>query len=118
MTSAPRLVKPQEMSWLWPIITPGMPEKVKPATSNGQASLTFLQCRPIWYQIEGNCGARCGSLASSGLPVVVYSPETTQELEPMPLPLGPNSAGISSMVAESAESCVRASRKAVSAEPP
>lgn len=29
------------------------------------------QCSPIWYQSEGSCGARCGSLASSGLPVVV-----------------------------------------------
>ncbi len=94
---------PQAMSWLWPMTTPGMPEKVYPATSYGQDALTLLQCRPIWYQSDGICGARCGSLASSGLPVVVYLPETTQELEPMPLPLGPSSAGTELIFSESVE---------------
>ena len=37
MTSGPRLVKPQAMSALWPITTPGTPENVKPATSNGHS---------------------------------------------------------------------------------
>lgn len=89
---------------MWPITTPGIPENVKPVTSYGQAALSVRQCRPIWYQSEGNCGARCGSLASSGLPVVVYWPEITQEFEPMPLPDGPSSAGIWSMICEMPES--------------
>ena len=32
---------------------------------------TVRQCRPIWYQMPGMPVPRCGSLASSGLPVVV-----------------------------------------------
>lgn len=47
-------------------------------------------------------GARCGSFASSALPEVVCLPSTTQEFEPMPLPFGPRSAGISSRVSERA----------------
>ncbi|GAA3098581.1 hypothetical protein GCM10020254_49970 [Streptomyces goshikiensis] len=82
--------------------TPGMPEKVKPATSYWHFSETARQCRPIWYQTEGSCGERCGSFARSGFPVVVYLPETTQEFEPMPLPLGPRIAGILSRVLASA----------------
>lgn len=38
------------------------------------------------------------------MPVVVYLPDTTQELDPIPLPLGPSSAGILSRVSESEES--------------
>ncbi len=97
MTSAPRLVKPQATSLLWPITTPGMPAKVKPETSNWQAGEAVRQCRPIWYQTEGRPGPRCGSLASSGLPVVVWFPATTQELEPMPWPGRPSSCGIPSI---------------------
>lgn len=52
-----------------------------------------MQCRPIWYQTEGSEADRWGSLASSGLPVMVWLPETTQELEPMPLPLTPTAVG-------------------------
>ncbi len=84
MTSGPRLVNPHAMSALWPMTTPGRPENVNPETSNGQSGPTVRQCRPIWYQIPGMVTPRCGSLASRGFPVVVCSPETTQELEPSP----------------------------------
>ena len=53
MTSGPRFVKPQAICWLWPITTPGRPEKVKPETSKGQSSDSVVQCRPIWYQMPG-----------------------------------------------------------------
>ena len=66
--------------------TPGRPEKEKPETSNGHWALTVRQCSPIWYQMPGMPVPRCGSLASSGLPVLVRLPATTQELEPMPSP--------------------------------
>ena len=63
---------PQAMSWLWPMTTPGMPgEGVARRRRTGRSLETVRQCRPIWYQTEGSWGARCGSLASSGLPVVV-----------------------------------------------
>ena len=47
------------------------------------------QCSPAWYHNEGIAGARCGSLARSGLPVTVFDPDTAQLLEPMPSPTGP-----------------------------
>ena len=75
---------PQAIRLVWPMITPGTPAKVKPATSKGQACDSVWQCRPIWYQMPGRLGARCGSLASSGLPVEVSRRTTTQELEPTP----------------------------------
>src|SRR5579884_134267 len=56
-----------------------------------------MQCRPTWYQIEGTDGDRCGSFASSGIPVEVSAPETTHEFEPTPLPegsAGPSTEGI------------------------
>ena len=92
------MVRPQAIDWLWPMTTPGIPAKVKPETSNGQAAETVRQCRPVWYQIPGMAVPRCGSLASSGLPVVVFDPATTQELEPMPSPR-PRRAGIESSAA-------------------
>ena len=86
MTSGPRLVKPQAMSALWPMITPGTPENVKPATSSGQRWSTVVQCSPICIHTPGMLTPRCGSLASSGAPVVVWSPSTTQLLLPSPSP--------------------------------
>src|SRR5665811_1228717 len=86
VTSAPRLVSPQARSALWPMITPGNPENVKPETANGQLVSTSMQYRPICDQIPGAEIARCGSLASRGSPLAVCSPETTQELEPTPSP--------------------------------
>ena len=84
MTSGPRLVNPHAICWLWPMTTPGIPENVKPLTSNGHAAPSRVQCRPIWYQMPGTETPRCGSLARIGLPVVEWSPSTTQPLEPMP----------------------------------
>ncbi len=92
-TSGPRLVNPQAMRSLWPMITPGSPEKLKPATSNGHCASTTAQCRPTWYQTEGITTPRCGSLASSGFPVAVWAPETTQEFDPMSSPAGPIRVG-------------------------
>ena len=95
MTSGSRLVNPQAMSALWPMITPGTPEKVKPATSIGHPVDTVRQCRPICIQMPGSEMPRCGSLASNGWPVEVWSPPTTHELLPMPSPR-PTSAGTAS----------------------
>src|SRR3954469_8398157 len=83
------------MAWLWPMMTPGIPAKVKPATSNGHVAETARQCSPVWYQMLGIEVPWWGSFASSGLPVVVLDPATTQELEPMPSPR-PSSAGTES----------------------
>ena len=79
VTSGLRLVKPQAMRALCPMTTPGIPENVNPSTSYPQS-----QCRPIWYQIPGIDGDRCGSLARIGLPVAVSAPDTTQLLDPIP----------------------------------
>ena len=74
------------MSALWPITTPGRPAKVKPVTSKGQSLADLVQCRPIWYQTPGIDGARCGSLARIGAPVVVcVARRPTHALEPTPL---------------------------------
>ena len=86
MTSGPRLVKPHAMSALWPMITPGTPAKEKPLTSSGQACDTVRQLRLFWIQMPGWLTPRCGSLASSGFPVVVRAPDTAHEFEPMPAP--------------------------------
>src|SRR5215217_137413 len=95
VTSGARLVKPHATRALCPITTPGRPAKVNPVTSNGQSALVVRQCRPIWYQVLGACSARCGSLASSGRPVVVNRPDTTQAFEPRSPPR-PSRAGTAS----------------------
>ena len=102
---------PQAMSALWPMTTPGRPEKEKPATSNGQASSTCVQCRPTWYQMLGMPGARCGSLASSGRPDSVCVPETTQEFDPTPSPR-PSRSGTASSAAWADSSAERPARTA------
>src|SRR3954452_7158033 len=71
---------------LWPMTTPGSPEKVKPDTWKGHAALRVRHWRLTWPQMPGIERARCGSLASSGLPVVVREPETPHGWEPMPSP--------------------------------
>src|SRR5690625_7859001 len=81
--SEARLVRPQARFAVCPITIPGIPAKPKPATSNGQWASTVRQCSPCWYQIPGTDGARCGSLASSGIPVAVCSQETTQVFDPL-----------------------------------
>ena len=119
MTSGPRLVIPQAMRWVWPMITPGTPANVKPAMSNGQAAESDRQCRPIWYQMPGRLGARCGSLASSGLPVAVSAPETTHEFDPTPSSPPPASRGTASTAAcaESRLPCAAAESSAASTSP-
>ncbi len=74
------------MSALWPMTTPGTPANEKPLTSIGQDSDTVRQVRLFWIQMPGWLTPRCGSLASSGLPVVVREPATTHEFEPTPSP--------------------------------
>src|SRR5262245_28311766 len=91
------------------MMTPGTPEKVNPVTSNGQALPGSMQCSPAWYQTDGMDGDRCGSLASSGLPVEVLTPDTTQELDPMPVPL-PSRLGSASMFAAACASAGCAAR--------
>src|SRR4051794_25378593 len=93
---------PQAIRWVWPIITPGTPAKLNPEPPTGQLADGDCQCRPTWYQMPGRLGARCGSLASSGLPVVVSAPETTHEFEPtpsMPPPMRSGTAPTASRVA-------------------
>src|SRR5918997_49502 len=80
------LVRPQETCPLCPMITPGKPAKENPATSNGQSADTSSQCSPTWAHTPGAVRARWGSLARIGSPDAVCSPETTQELEPVPSP--------------------------------
>mgnify|MGYP002261449066 CR=1 FL=1 len=48
---------------LFRTITPGVPGKVTPATSYGQAVLTGRQWRPLTYHTDGMLNPRCGSLA-------------------------------------------------------
>ena len=103
MTSGPRLVKPQAMSALWPMITPGTPEKVKPEVSRVQSALTSRQCRPICIQMPGWLMPEVRVVGQQRLPVALCSPSTTHELLPMPRPL-PTRSGIAATV-----SCTRSS---------
>ena len=69
--------------------------------------------------MPGMVAPRCGSLASSGLPVVVWSPDTTHEFEPMPSPW-PSSCGrpLATFWTESRDfsrSCVSIPRRASAA---
>src|SRR2546423_3699139 len=66
------------MRALCPMTTPGSPENVNPSTFH-----PHVQCRPIWYQMPGMDGDRCGSLARIGLPVAVWVPDTTQLFDPI-----------------------------------
>ena len=95
------------MSALCPMTTPGRPENVNPATSRGQSSLTVRQCSPICIQGPGTDTPRCGSSASSGAPVVVWSPETAQALLPRASPW-PTRTGIRPRAARSRDSAARA----------
>src|SRR5215212_9919035 len=99
--------------------TPGSPEKLKPETSYGQSLVTLLQCRPTWVQMPGMVAPRCGSLASSGLPVVVCSPDTTHEFEPMPSPCPSNCgsplATLSTVSSDLRKSCVSIPRRGADA---
>src|SRR6478735_10384678 len=81
--------------------TPGTPEKVKPDTRKGHAWLTWRHWRLTCDQMPGIDSARCGSFASSGLPVVVREPETTHEFDPMSSPC-PKVEGAASRAATAA----------------
>src|SRR5659263_727842 len=58
-------VKPQERPALCPMITPGVPEREKPDTSNVQSSVGSTQCRPIWCQMPGAPTVLCCLLYTS-----------------------------------------------------
>ena len=77
-TSGPVFVKPQATCSFWPSTTPGMPGIDAPAIFTPGIS------RRTKYHSAGALSLRCGSLASSGLPVVVWLPATTQLFEPTP----------------------------------
>ena len=66
------------MCSFWPISTVGKPGKVAPATFRPGASMRAK------YHSAGVDSFKCGSLASSGLPVVVRLPASSQLLEPTP----------------------------------
>ena len=80
-TSAATLVSPQAMKRLRPIATAGVPGSVAPMTSKSPAD------RCARYQSDGICAPRCGSLASSGLPLAVIVPSTTQLFDPSASPV-------------------------------
>src|ERR1039457_4181298 len=77
-TVGPTFVNPQPMRWLWPTTTKGTPGSVTPATS--KSPLCVL--RWASNQRFGISWSRCISFESSGFPVVVCCPETTQLFEP------------------------------------
>ena len=91
ISSGLRLVMPQAMSALCPMTMPGVPGNEKPTTSNGHSGDTVRQCSPTSYQMEGMAIPRWGSLARSGRPVELRSPEIAQLFDPMPAPLAPMS---------------------------
>ena len=66
------------MCWFCPITTPGRPGMLAPARCRPGASMRAK------YQSAGVDSFRCGSLASSGLAVVVRLPASTQLFEPVP----------------------------------
>src|SRR4249920_2706858 len=66
------------MKRLRPSATAGVPGNVPPITSKSPAETCAR------YQVDGRRVPRCGSLASSGLPLAVRVPSTTQLLEPSP----------------------------------
>ena len=74
-------------------MTPGAPGKDRPRSSKGQSAVrrtvpsSATPCSAISYQIEGIWMPRCMSLASSGLPLAVRLPDTTQLFEPTPEPV-------------------------------
>lgn len=62
------------MCWLCPIVTPGVPGMVAPATCKpGESKVS-------WNQIEGSVSCRCGSPASIAPPLVLFEGATAQLL--------------------------------------
>src|SRR5450631_3464058 len=73
-------------------MTYGIPGSVTPATSS------VPECRCASYQRLGIWWPRCMSFESSGLPVTVCAPETTQSFDPFtgsPSPRGPSIGNLS-----------------------
>src|SRR5205807_6986770 len=75
-TSAATFVAPHAMYLLRPMATAGTPGSVAPITSKSPADMCAR------YHVDGARVPRCGSLASSGLPLAVSVPSTTQLFEP------------------------------------
>ena len=70
--------------------TPGSPENVKPATSNGHSLPTVVQCRPIWYQMPGTDDARgAGRWPGSACRSWSGRRRPPRSCEPMPSPPSP-----------------------------
>src|SRR3954468_4255920 len=74
--SGPVLVADQAMRSLRPSKMPGTPGAVAPIAFSPGA------CRCAKYQMPGALRPRCGSLARSGLRLLVRAPDTTQLFEP------------------------------------
>src|SRR5436190_14450259 len=66
------------MKRLRPSAMAGAPGSVAPTTSKSGADTCAR------YHVDGSRVPRCGSFASSGLPLAVSVPSTTQLLEPRP----------------------------------
>ncbi len=77
-TSGAVFVKPQAILSLRPRTTLGMPGSVAPITFRPGAD------RCAKYHNAGADNPRCGSFASSGLPLVVNAPDTAQLFDPFP----------------------------------
>ena len=69
------MVKPQPIVPLWPSTMPGEPGEVAPRMSKPGPT------RRARYQVPGKVSARCGSLASSGLPDTECAPDSTHSFE-------------------------------------
>ncbi|MCY1365540.1 hypothetical protein D9M69_523890 [compost metagenome] len=78
------LVNPQATWSVRPSTTKGVPGSVAPITFMPLMPPASGACRCAKYQMAGALRPRCGSLASSGWPVSLREPATTQLLEPLP----------------------------------
>src|SRR4051812_46584396 len=74
------------MKRLRPSATAGAPGSVAPIISKSPPDTCAR------YHVDGNRALRCGSLASSGLPLAVMVPSTTQLFEPSPSVAAPPSS--------------------------
>ena len=73
-TSGPRFVKPHAMRVVLPDDDAGQARERVPGDVEVACLGTSTQCSPIWVQIDGIAGPRCGSLASNGRPDSVRAP--------------------------------------------
>ena len=97
------------MRSLWPMITPGTPEKPKPGDVERAAPVDDAALQAdLMPDARQRSAPRCGSLASSGIPLSVRSPDTTHEFEPMPSPTSPTSALTASMTPSTSDHSIDA----------